>query len=154
MTSGPPNATRLSLVYSDRLIAAEDVSRTIFDQVGRDIGIVFRTDKTEYGIIVPWDGVDENGARSAGRLVLHAAVAWDRVVTSGEVEIDGPGRRTASHRDEGLRATLHEIAAMGRDLVRTMTERPTFSTDETIAAILRMVDLAEGAGADDEGPMR
>lgn len=145
MTSDPPAETRIPLTYSDRLIAADDVSRTIYDQLGRSIGVVFRTGNEGDGITVPWDGVDENGERFTGRLVLHAGVAWDRVLTSGEVEIDEPGRRTASQSDEGLRATLEEIVTMGRDLVRTIAERPTFSIDETVATVLRIVDVAEGA---------
>jgi hypothetical protein len=149
-TSEPPDETRLSLTCSDRLIAADDVSRTIYDQLGRNIGVVFRTDTAGDGIVVPWDGVDESGVRVRGRLVLHAGVAWDRVVASGEIKIDGLVHgRTASQHDDGHLATLHEIVAMGRDLVQTLAERPTFSIDETIAAVGRIVEVAARAVEDE-----
>ncbi len=89
--------------------------------------------------------------------MLHTRVGWDHVVSWAEILIDEPlhphRQRYASPKDDGLKATLEEIVAMGRDLIRTITERPSFSIDETIAAIGRIVDVAAGA-VEDEGMIR
>jgi hypothetical protein len=78
-----------------------------------------------------------------GRLVLHAAMCADRVMISAEVEIEPTPRQGKAAAAAGPRARLEDVAARAREIIRNVRERPTFSPEELVGAIVGIVDIAE-----------
>ncbi|MGD0679733.1 MAG: hypothetical protein ABSC94_30475 [Polyangiaceae bacterium] len=166
-----------TVVYSDGgVITVDDAKRLIRDHYGiRIVSLVFRADEAADGNTIWWDATTESGKRITGRLVLHAGVASHHVVSWAELSLRELGLRSATERDMARgkvesrakvireksqcrtatgsmrpKRILDEVAILGRELIRTIREHPTFSITETIAAVARIVEIAE-APRDGEG---
>ena len=82
-----------------------------------------------------------------GKLVLHAGMRGDQIVSWAQIVVD-PVPKQARTASTGSRARLEDIAARVREIIHRVREQPTYGPPELIAALVGVVDIAEGDAAD------
>lgn len=132
----------LDVIYSDGgIVTARDVARLIEQRIGLVSTLRFRPSVNTPPNGVAFEGLGESGEVVSGQVILHAGLRDDQVVCWAEVVRDEPGsKRTARFTTE---ARFAVIARLARDLVARIREEPTYPLHEVVAAVVRVVELAE-----------
>jgi hypothetical protein len=140
-----------TVLYSDggTITGPGDLARLLYDRLGPLRGLRFLAAR-EGRNVVRWTATTSAGDPVGGRLVLHASVANDRVVSWATIEIDDEPKqgRTAT---KGPRATLEEVAARVREIIHHVTHEPTYSPVALVSELVAVVDQCEDQAPDDEG---
>lgn len=137
----------VSVIYSDGgVITRDDVCRLLRPRLGALRGLTFLSPR-EGPNVVRWFGVTEAGVMVGGKLVLHAGMRGDQIVSWAQIVVD-PVPKQARTASTGSRARLEDIAARVREIIHRVREQPTYGPPELIAALVGVVDIAEGDAAD------
>jgi hypothetical protein len=140
-----------SVIYSDGgVITSEDLKRLLKERLGPLRDLRFLSPR-EGANIARWFAVTDAGEFIGGKLVLHARMRGDRVVSWAQIRVEPVPRHGKAVRATGPRARLEDIAARAREIIRNVRERPTYGPVELCASLAALVDLAEEQDTDDEG---
>jgi hypothetical protein len=141
----------LSVLYSDGgVITTMDVRRLLLDRLGPMRDLRFLSPR-EGRNIIRWFGVTDAGKMIGGRLVLHAGMRGDHVVSWAEIEIEPTPKQARTVVATGPRAKLREIANRAREIIHNVRERPTYGPEGLVAALVGIVDIAEEEDDNDKG---
>ncbi len=87
-------AERVRIEYSDSgRISAVELMKMLEPTTGPLVRLRFRPSLSGSPNTISWEALDENANVVSGKLVLHAAVSENEVVSWAEVTIDAPGDR-------------------------------------------------------------
>jgi hypothetical protein len=138
----------LRVIFSDGgVVTSEDLKRLLRERLGPLRDLRFLSPRAGANV-VRWSAITDDGTTVGGRLVLHAGMRGDRVVSWAQIQVEPVPRQGKAVRGTGPRARLEDIAARAREIIRNVRERPTYSPAELVGALVGVVDIAE---EDDEG---
>lgn len=137
-----------SSISDGGVVTTDDVARILRDRLGPLTDVRF-TMALQHQRAVCWKARDPDNRLVSGWLVLHAGLRGDdQVMAWAEILVDerAQSQRVAAKAGDAERR-LDLVALRARHLISRIREEPTCGAKEIVAALVGMVDVAEG-GAD------
>jgi hypothetical protein len=137
----------VEVIYSDGgIVSARDIARLLEERFGVLVRVRFHPSLSGTPNTVAWKALDGQGEIDTGRLILHAGVRQDQVVSWAEVVVDNgaPNRTAGAGRPEEqlLRARLERIEGLARRMIQEARVNPQKPAFAVVEDLVRIVDEA------------